>query len=129
MQPTTMPGATTRSARRSWRLCWTVSACWQSAARAFRASSSSGASGAARGRASPRSSWSDCPWTTARSPSWSSPSTPPPRSLQLLLSPTTQSSQPTPHWSTPTAHSWSTTRQSSTSAAVTSTSSGLRTQT
>uniref|UniRef100_A0A4D5S052 Putative tubulin alpha n=1 Tax=Ixodes scapularis TaxID=6945 RepID=A0A4D5S052_IXOSC len=50
MRPTTMPGATTRSARRLWTWCWTGSGSWQTSARACRVSSSSTASGAALAR-------------------------------------------------------------------------------
>uniref|UniRef100_A0A6B0UMC2 Putative secreted protein n=1 Tax=Ixodes ricinus TaxID=34613 RepID=A0A6B0UMC2_IXORI len=119
MRPTTMPGATTRSARRLWTWCWTGLGSWQTSARACRVSSSSTASGAALAQASPPFSWSACPWTMARSPSWSLPSTPPPRCPRRSWSRTIPSSPPTQHWSTLTAHSWSTTKQSTTSADAT----------
>nr|KAF6452887.1 hypothetical protein HJG59_008202 [Molossus molossus] len=56
----------------------------------------------------------------ARSPSWSSPFTQPPRFPQLWLSPTTPSSPPTPPWSTLIVPSWLTMRPSMTFAVETS---------
>merc|ERR1712165_547498 len=77
--PTTTPGATTPSARRSSTWSWTESASWPTNVPVFRDSSSSTASVAELDLDSPPSSWRGCLSTTARSPSSSSPSTPPRR--------------------------------------------------
>jgi hypothetical protein len=73
------PRPALQSARRLWTWHWTASASWRTTARVCRASWCSTPSVAEPAPAWAPCCWSACPWTTARSPSWASPCTPPPR--------------------------------------------------
>merc|ERR1711976_1099818 len=114
MLPTTTPVVTTPLVRRLLTSSWTGSVSWLISALVSRASSSSTALVVVLALASPPCSWRGCLLTMARSPSWSSLSTQPPRCLLLWLSPTTQSCPPIPPWSTLTAPLWLTMRPSMT---------------
>merc|ERR1711936_478455 len=84
--PTTTPGVTTESARRLWTSSWTGSGSLLTNVLVFKDFCSSTPLEVELDLDFLPFSWSDSPWTTGRSPSWSLPSIPLLRSPPLLLS-------------------------------------------
>ena len=85
MPPTTLPVATTPSARRLLTSAWTASASWQTTAQVSRVSLSSTLLVEALALVLALCCWSACPLTMARSPSLASLCTHHPRSVPACL--------------------------------------------